>query len=312
MSILIPPSVTNITAQNVRHYVEHALADNTRRAYHSDLAQYRTWGGTLPASPALIAAYLTAHAGVLSIATLQRRLVSMAKAHTMQGYPDPVKSDLVKLTMRGIRRVHGKPQTQSAPLLKDDVVVMLSHIPDTPKGKRDAALLLLGFCGALRRSELVAVRGRDLALSAQGLVLTLPRSKTDQTGQGRTIAIPRGKGKICPVSVLNVWLLHLGAEGAEPQEGFVFRSITKGGVISQSPLSDRAVADIIKHYAQKAGLNPAQYSGHSLRAGLCTSAAQHGVSSWKIRAQSGHKSDAMLARYIRAGDLFTDNAAALF
>ncbi len=307
MNGLIVSGETQIIEVDVRHYVENALSDNTRKAYRADLNHYRIWGGTVPASAEQIAAYLTAHAGVLSIATLQRRLVSITKAHTMQGYSDPVQSDLVALTMRGIRRVHGKPQAQVSPILKEDLTVMLSHIPDTVKGKRDRALLLLGFCGALRRSELAAVKVEDLEFTAQGIVLTLPRSKTDQTGQGRKIGIPRGRGRICPVMAVNEWIVQSDAEA-----GALFRGVSKGGVIADEKLSDRAIADIIKHYARKAGLNPEKYSGHSLRSGLATSAAQHGISSWKIRQQTGHKSDVMLARYIRDGDLFSDNAATLF
>lgn len=307
MNELIALSGDALPSADIRHYVKHALADNTRRAYRTDLEHYRAWGGTVPASPDSIAAYITAHAETLSIATLQRRLVSIAKAHTMQDYADPVKSDVVKLTMRGIRRIHGKPQTQASALLKEDLTVMLSHITDTIKGKRDKALLLLGFCAALRRSELVAVQIQDMEFTAQGIILTLPRSKTDQSGIGRKIGIPKGRGRICPVMAVTDWLLHMGSEN-----GAVFRAITKGGVISTISLSDRAVADIIKHYATKSGLNAERYSGHSLRAGLATSAAQHGISSWKIRAQTGHRSDAMLGRYIREGDLFTNNAAALF
>lgn len=307
MNGLIVSGEAQIIEADVRQYVEQALSDNTRKAYRNDLTHYRAWGGTVPASAEQIAAYLTAHAGVLSIATLQRRLVSITKAHTMQGYPDPVHSDLVKLTMRGIRRVHGKPQAQVSPILKEDLTVMLSHIPDTVKGKRDRALLLLGFCGALRRSELAAVKVENLEFIAQGIILTLPRSKTDQTGQGRKIGIPRGRGRICPVMAVNEWIVQSGADA-----GALFRGVTKGGMISGNKLSDRAIADIIKHYARKAGLNPEKYSGHSLRSGLTTSAAQHGISSWKIRQQTGHKSDVMLARYIRDGDLFSDNAAALF
>lgn len=307
MTEIIPSPVYGVPVSDVRHYVENALSSNTRKAYKNDLAHYRAWGGTIPSESHTIAAYLTAHAGILAISTLQRRLVSIAKGHTLQGYVDPVKTDLVNMTMRGIRRVHGKPQAQVSPVLKEDLVVMLSHCPDTLKGKRDQALLLLGFCGALRRSELVAVRVEDLEFSSQGLILTLPRSKTDQTGQGRKIGIPRGRGKICPVGSVAFWIKTSGIEN-----GSIFRSLTKGGVLSEAPLSSRAVADIIKHYAEKSGLKPEKYSGHSLRSGLCTSAAQHGVSSWKIRQQTGHKSDSMLARYIRDSDIFNDNAAALF
>lgn len=304
---MLQPIDNGIALAETRRYLENALSANTRKAYRADMEHFRTWGGIVPASPEAITAYLTAYAGTLTIATLQRRLVAIGKAHIMQGYTDPTKSELVKLMFRGIRRVHGKPQSQVAALLKEDLTVMLSHCPDTLKGKRDAALLLLGFCGALRRSELVAVKVEDLEFTAQGIVLNLPRSKTDQTGQGRKIGIPKGRGRICPVMAVNGWLMHLGSE-VEP----LFRSITKGGIIGNDNLSDKAVADIIKHYAAQAGLNPERYSGHSLRAGLATSAAQHGISSWKIRAQTGHKSDAMLTRYIRDGDLFNNNAAALF
>lgn len=307
MNALIPSHEAHIIEADIRHYVEQALSDNTRKAYRNDLVHYTAWGGAIPSSPEQVSAYLTAHAGILSIATLQRRLVSITKAHTMSGYPDPVKSDLVKLTMRGIRRVHGKPQAQVSPILKEDLTVMLSHVPDTVKGRRDRAMLLLGFCGALRRSELAAVKIEDLEFTAQGIILTLPRSKTDQTGQGRKIGIPKGRGRICPVGSVGFWMKQLSEES-----GPLFRPIAKGGVVGVDQLSDRAVADIIKHYAEKAGLNPVKYSGHSLRSGLATSAAQHGASSWKIRAQTGHKSDAMLARYIRDGDLFSNNAAALF
>lgn len=301
------PTTASLPTDEVRRYLENALSDNTRRAYKSDLRHYSAWGGTIPANPDLIAQYLTAHAGVLSGATLQRRLVSIGMAHSTQGYNDPTKTDLVRLTFRGIRRVHGAPQSQVTALLKEDLTVMLSHVPDTTKGKRDRALLMLGFCGALRRSELVAVRLEDMEFNSQGIILTLPRSKTDQTGQGRRLGIPKGRGRICPVEAINVWMMHSGAE-----VGFLFRSVSKGGEISTKPLSDRTVADLIKHYAEKAGLNPDRYSGHSLRSGLATSAAQHGISSWKIRAQTGHRSDSMLARYIRDGDLFSENAAALF
>jgi len=301
------PQVFHVQSEQIRHYLDSALSDNSRRAYKSDLVHFIGWGGSIPSSPEQVCAYLTAHAAIHSVATLQRWMVSIAKAHTMGGYPDPVKNDFVKMAMRGIRRVHGRPQKQAAALLKDDLTVMLSHVPDTTKGKRDRALLLLGFCAALRRSELVAVKVDDMEFTSQGIILTLQRSKTDQTGQGRKIGIPRGRGRICPVESVRDWLTHSGAKS-----GLVFCSLKKGGVITGEPLSDRAVADLIKFYAKKVGLDPKRYSGHSLRSGLATSAAQNGISPWKIRAQTGHRSDAMLARYIRDGDIFTDNAAALF
>ena len=304
----IQPSMSSsLQLSDIRYYLENALSHNTRIAYKNDMEHFQAWGGTVPSSPETIAAYLSTHAEILSIATLQRRLISISKAHTMRGCHDPVKSDLIKLTVRGIRRIHGKPQAQVSAILKEDLIVMLSHIPDTIKGKRDKALLLLGFCGALRRSELVAIKIEDIEFTAQGIILTIPKSKTDQAGNGRKIGIPKGRGRVCPVEQVGDYVMHSGFVS-----GALFRSITKGGIISENTLSDRAVADIIKYYAVKAGLDSKKYSGHSLRAGLATSAAQHGISSWKIKEQTGHRSDAMLSRYIRTGYLFNNNAAALF
>jgi site-specific recombinase XerD len=290
----------------IRHYVENALSQNTRRAYQSDLDHYWNWGGIVPSAPEPVAAYLSSHAEKLSIATMSRRLVAISKAHTMMGHPDPVKSDLVKLTFRGIRKIHGRPQAQVSPILKDDLVIMLSHIPDKVKGIRDRALLLLGFCGALRRSELVAIRIEDLEFTNQGIVLTLPRSKTDQMGSGRKIGIPHGRGRICPVELVASWIKLLSEEN-----GFLFRSVTKGGVISEQPLSDRAVADVIKFYTKKSGLDPVRFSGHSLRAGAVSSAVQQGIATPSIRRLTGHTSDMMLQRYIRSSTIFSD-AIALF
>lgn len=304
-SLAIPTSVISTT--EIQHYLDNALSENTRRSYRSDLAHYTAAGGIIPGSGEMVAAYLTKFAPTLSIATLRRRLVSISKAHSMQGLNDPVRSDLVRLTMRGIRRVHGVPQQQVAAVLKDDLTLMLSHAPPNAKGARDRALLMLGFCGALRRSELVAVRVEDLCFTEQGIILTVPRSKTDQNGQGRRIGIPFGRGRICPVKSVNDWFAHTGAIS-----GAIFRNVGKGGKIGENALSDRSVATIVKNYAAKAGLPPERYSGHSLRSGLVTSAAQQGISSWKIRAQTGHQSDTMLNRYIRDADIFANNAAALF
>ena len=293
-------------SDNTSEYLELSIAPSTRRAYRNDLEHFRNWGADVPCSPETVAAYLAAYAEILSVATLTRRLAAISKAHTMQGLPSPVSSELVRLTMRGIRRKHGKPQSQAAPLLRDDLLLVLNAIPDNLRGCRDKALLLIGFSAALRRSELCRVQFEDLQFSPDGLILTLPRSKTDQDGEGRKIGIPHGRGKICPVRVLQDWLTR-----SDIAAGYVFRSIDKGAVI-ETHLCDRSIANIIKARVGKVGLSPEKFSGHSLRAGLATSAAQHGKSSLKIREITGHKSDAMLAKYIRDGDIFRDNAAALF
>lgn len=290
----------------IKKYTDQALSDNTRRAYRTDLAHFEAFGGVIPSTPEAVASYLVFHAESLSIATLTRRLAAIAKAHSLQGLPSPTSSELVKLTFRGIRRQHGKPQNRAAALTKEDLIVTLAAIPDDLRGCRDKALLLIGFCAALRRSELCRIKAEDLDWTREGIILTLPRSKTDQMGEGRQIGIPYGRGRICPVATLREWLTRSGIVG-----GYIFRAIGNGEV-EEGHLCDRSIAQIIKARAAKAGLDPARFSGHSLRAGLATSAAAAGIASHQIRAQTGHKSDAMLSRYIREGSLFTGNAAALF
>jgi integrase len=173
-------------------------------------------------------------------------------------------------------------------------------------GLRDKALLLVGFAGAFRRSELVAINCTDIEWVDQGMVVHIRRSKTDQAGEGRKVGLPFARGRHCPVLALKQWL-----EAANITSGFLFRSVTKHGHIGEAALSREAVAVIVKKRAQAIGLDSAKYSGHSLRAGLVTSAAQAGVSNWKIKSQTGHKSDAMLTRYIRDSQIFVDNAGGI-
>jgi len=289
-----------------RKYIDLAVSENTRKAYKADLAHFQAAGGTIPCSVDVLASYLANHAGMLSCATLTRRIAAISKAHNLLGIASPTASDSIRMLMRGIRRLHGKPQHQVAAMVKEDLIVVLSAIPDDLRGLRDRALLLLGFCAALRRSELCRVRYEDLQFNSEGLVLTLPRSKTDQSGEGRRIGVPYGRGKICPVQAVQNWL-----ERAAIAYGYVFRGIERDAVV-EVHLCDRSIANIIKVRAKNAGLCADSFSGHSLRSGLATSAAAEGISSWKIKAQTGHKSDAMLARYIRDGNLFRNNAAALF
>jgi len=284
-------------------YLQAAISDNTRRAYRADVTHFLQWGGRIPAPPDIVACYLAEWAGRLSVATLTRRIISIGRAHTSQGMASPTKSDLVKATLRGIRRTYGVAQRQVAPAVREDILGMVRGLSGT-KGMRDRALLLLGFAGAFRRSELVGLNVTDLDFLDRGLLVTLRRSKTDQEGRGRKIAIPFARGSVCAVQAVKDWLSVLGIA-----EGPLFRGIDRHGRISSFRLSSNAVADIVKCRAAALGLHPGAYGGHSLRAGLITSAARLGVSIWKIKAQSGHRSDAMVARYVRDVDLFADNAA---
>ncbi len=299
----IPKNSILLPHESLAELVHAALADSSRSAYQSDLNHFLAWGGSIPCASEVVANYLAAHAGLLSVATLSRRVVSIGKAHTSQILPSPSKSDLVKTVMRGIRRTHGSAQRQVAPAIKEDLLAMVSKLEGV-KGVRDRALLLVGFAGAFRRCELVAISVDDVEFVVQGMLVHLRHSKTDQEGLGRKIAIPYGRGSVCAVRALQAWLEDSGITS-----GLIFRGVTRHGKISNAGMTPQSVALVVKERAKTAGLDSSKYSGHSLRAGLVTSAAQMGVGSWKIRQQTGHKSDAMLARYIRDANVFVDNAA---
>jgi len=299
----------NFTSQlpvEVTAYLDASISDSTRRAYVGDLAHFEAWGGTIPASDGMVARYLAEHAGTLSVATLVRRLATISKAHAAKGLVSPTASALVRATMQGIKRRWGTAQAQAKPLMRDDLFALLERIGDDRRGMRDQALLLIGFAGGFRRSELVGLDLGDVEHVRQGLIVHLRRSKTDQLGAGRKIAIPFGRTRWCPVNAIDHWLQVSGID-----LGPLFRPINRHGHVLDQRLSGEAVSIIVKERLQKAGIDPFGYSGHSLRAGFATSAALAGASTWKIRAQTGHASDAMLARYIRDGNAFINNAAGL-
>jgi integrase len=290
--------------ETVASYVRDSLALNTRRAYLSDLAEFERWGGSIPASAETVATYLAARANTLAVASLVRHLVSVSKAHEARGLPNPTRSELVRATMRGIKRTRGSAQREAKPLLRDDLLLVLDSMGDGLKDIRDRALLLIGFAGALRRSELVGLDVGDIEHVRQGIVLTLRRSKTDQDRQGRKIGIPFGRTRWCSVAALNTWLKSSGIS-----EGAIFRPVDRHGRIRRSRLSGEAVSLIVRERVADAELDPTHYSGHSLRAGLATSAAQAGVPTWRIRQHTRHASEAMLLRYVRDSQSFTANAA---
>lgn len=292
------------SAHSVGDYIGAAISANTRRAYRADLAHFTAWGGTIPSTAEEVALYIAAHAEHLTASTLARRLAAISTAHKAMGEASPPSDVRVAATMRGIRRVHGKGQRQARPLLIEDLIAILDNTGAALRDTRDKALLLVGFAGALRRSELVGLDCGDLEWCGQGLILHLRRSKTDADGAGRKIGIPRAKGRHCPVHAMREWL-----DRAKIEEGAAFRSIRNTGAVSSSRLSGEAVSLIVKERVRAIGFKAEEYSGHSLRAGLATSAAAAGVASWKIRQQTGHASDEMLSRYIRDGELFRGNAA---
>jgi integrase len=240
----------------------------------------------------------------LSIATLGRRLVSISRAHETMGVHNPTGSPLVRATMHGIKRTFGIAQRQAKPLLADDIRRIIGGMGKRPKDVRDRALLLIGFAGAFRRSELVALNIADIERHPKGIVIHIRRSKTDQVGAGRAIGIPFGSRRgSCPVTALDRWLaLSRIADGA------IFRRVDRHGNISNCRMSGEAVSLVVKARLAAAGMNPTGYSGHSLRAGFVTSAALAGEATWKIRRQTGHKSATMLDRYIRDETMLGDAA----
>jgi integrase len=291
-------------ASRVWQLVNNSISPNTKRAYRADLDHFHAFGGTIPSSAEQIAGYVAALGDNFAIATIHRRLASLSRAHAILGTENPVRSELVRATMRGLRRVRGVSQRHATPLLREDLFAVLEGLGSQPKDMRDKALLLLGFAGAFRRSELVALNTTDIENVRQGTIVNIRRSKTDQDGVGRQIGIPFGRSKWCPVRCLEDWLTF-----ADIGEGPLFLGVGKGGLISKRRLSADAVSKIIKAKVAALGFDPMNYSGHSLRAGLATSAAMAGVPTWKIRQQTGHASDLMLARYIRPTEMFENNAA---
>jgi site-specific recombinase XerD len=259
----------------------------------------------LPASPETVAAFLAAETGDgTKPSTLARRVAAIRYAHKLAHLDTPTDSEAVKATLRGIRRTVGAAKVRKAPAVAATVRAMVALAPEGLKGVRDRALLLLGFAGAFRRSELVALDVADIAETETGLLVTIRRSKTDQDGEGVTIAITRGD-VACPARALREWLDAAGIEA-----GPILRPINKAGTVSGERLTDRSVANIVKAYAERAGFDANLFSGHSLRSGFLTSAAAKGASIFKMMDVSRHKSVDTLRGYVRDAELFKDHAGA--
>ncbi len=293
-------------------YARRSKAANTLKAYRSDWAAFETFCqgrgvASLPASPATVAAYAADTARTLKANTVERRLTAISQAHQLAGCANPVEDKLVRTVMAGIRRAKGTAQQGKDPLSPDILRKMFAGAPDDLRTVRDRAMLLVGFAGALRRSELVKLRFEDVRFTEGGLVVTIPKSKTDPEGEGQTIGIPYGSHpESCPVRALTAWLDRSGIT-----YGSLFTAIGRwGGVVTGKAICDHQLAKIIKRLAERAGLDPASFSGHSLRSGLATSAAEGGASERSIMEQTRHRSLKQVRKYIRRGSLFQDNAAA--
>lgn len=321
------PAELEAALARVRRYSANARAENTVRAYDADWRDFTAWCaghglGALPAHPVTVALYLDAlvEAG-RSVSTLARRLAAIAVAHRRARLDNPATDGAVREAWIGIRREHGTAQVGKDPLLVDLLRALVVTLADDAPGRRDRALLLIGFAGALRRAELVALTTRDILFDGQGLIVTIRRAKTDQRGAGRRLRIPHGvREGTCPVRALRAWLAiaEIPLNGAAVP---LFRPIDRWGNVRAAGLTSQSVALIVKRAVEAArdealahddselaaALDPARFAGHSLRAGLATSAAIAGATEGEIMDQTGHKSVAMVRRYIRDARLSRPN-----
>ena len=307
-------STTNLPAKFIeaaQEFASKSKAASTLRVYGTSWRIFMAWCRVheqvpLPASPETVAVFIAHRASTVSVSTLERDLAAIHNAHQLAQVESPTGGVHVRSVMAGVRRTLGVAAKGKKPVLVRDLRRIVAQLPGDIRGQRDHAVLLLGFAGALRRSEVVGLDLDDLDFQEEGLVITLKRSKTDQVGAGESKGIPYGSNPMtCPVRAVRRWVDAGGIEC-----GPVFRPVGPDGVVGDTRLSGRSVGLLVKRAVQRIGLDPDQYGGHSLRAGLATSAAMKGVSQAAIMRQTGHKSLTTLMGYIRHGSLFLDNAAA--
>ena len=276
-------------------------ANNTIRAYKSDFKDFsmfcaKNGFSSLPTEPKIISLYITYLSSGRKISTLKRRIVSISVVHRLKGHYIDTKHPIIIENLMGIRRKTGSFQKSKKPILINELKQIIKAIDTTNKNKgrvlRDKAIILTGFSGGFRRSELVSIDYNDLEFVSEGVKIFIKRSKTDQSGEGMIKALPYFENKeFCPVTFLKKWL-----DISKIRNGLIFN------------ISDKSVALLIKKYASVAGLDSEKYSGHSLRSGFATVSAEFGADERSIMAMTGHKTTQMVRRYIREANLFKNNA----
>ena len=294
--------------------LEHSKAPNTIRAYKSDFNDFRLFCSkngfrSLPSDPKIVSLYLT-HLSTndSKMSTLKRRLVSLGVIHKLKGHYLDTKHPAIIENIMGIKRRKGSFQKGKKPLLINNLRRLIDVI-DQQKNKdikkyRDRSIILIGFSGGFRRNEIVSLDYDDLDFVSEGLKISIRKSKTDQFGEGAIKALPYfDSTQYCPVVSLKKWI-----KISNISSGPLFRRFSKGSKLSENRLTDQTVALLIKEYLQLAGINNKNYSGHSLRSGFATSAAESGVEERTIMAMTGHKSTEMVRRYIKEANLFKNNA----
>ena len=289
-------------------YIHAATATNTREAYRSDIRHFEKSGGTLPATIQDVITYLQSHAETLNPRTLSRRLTALKQWHIYQGFNDPTSDPSVRKTLKGIMNVHGKPKEKAHALTLDELQQLSVHLEkeNTLIAHRDNALFQLGFFGAFRRSELIQIRCDHVKRLKEGIEIMIPRSKTDQTGEGQCCAIPYGKQNLCSIRALDHWLNQ-----ANITNGFIFRKINRWGKLGQESLTPIAITQIIKKRAKECVIpNANEFSSHSFRRGLASTASQKGASLKSIMRQGRWRHVGTVLGYIEDSQRFNDNAAA--
>jgi site-specific recombinase XerD len=294
--------------------LQSSKANNTVRAYKSDFNDFslfcaKNGFNSLPSEPKIVSLYLT-HLSTkeAKMSTLKRRLVSIGVIHRIKGHYLDTKHPSIIENIMGIKRRKGSVQLAKKPLLINNLKKIINVIDKQNKEEikkfRDRSIILIGFSGGFRRNEIVSLDYEDLDFVTEGLKINLRRSKTDQFGEGFKKALPYfDNSQYCPVVSLTKWI-----EVSKIVSGPVFRRFTKGSRLSNKRLTDQTVALLIKKYLQLAGIDSKNYSGHSLRSGFATSAAESGVEERNIMAMTGHKSTEMVRRYIKEANLFKNNA----
>ncbi|MFZ5919301.1 MAG: site-specific integrase [Chloroflexota bacterium] len=291
-----------------RRYVKKSKAANTLRTYKAawrEFEHFCTGRGAeaLPAVPATVIDYLTALADARAkVSTIEVKLAALAWAHRTAGRPDPTVFEAVKATLAGIRRELRRAPTKKEPATLAEIQAMITTLPDTLKGRRDKALLLVGFAGAFRRSELVALDVADVRLNGR-LQITIRQSKTDQEGTGLVKTIPAIGGQLCPVAALKGWL-----DAASIASGPVFRRVDRHGNVYPDRLTPQSVALVVKGTAKDAALDWRAFSGHSLRSGFITDAMDAGASDSDIMEQTGHKTERVMRGYRKSSGVGASRA----
>jgi len=293
--------------------LKNSKANNTLRAYKSDFKDFGAFCAkhglnSLPTEPKIVSLYLTHLSKNSKISTLRRRLVSISMVHKLKGHYLDTKHPIIVENLMGIRRVKGSIQKGKKPILINHLKLLINVINEQKieeiKKRRDKSLILIGFGGGFRRTELVSIDYEDLEFASEGLKITIKKSKTDQFGEGMVKGLPYFNNEIyCPVNNLKKWL-----EISKINSGPIFRRFSKGSSLTDKRLTDQTVVLLIKKYLNLAGIENKNFSGHSLRSGFATVAAESGADERSIMAMTGHKTSQMVRRYIREANIFKNNA----